>query len=193
MARFQKPPDPREPETALTGRRARHQRNDNREPIPWLWLLGGIFVSILGVFIAINIVTAFLTREPLAVTLPTPTIIRLTAPPSPIPTATQPRLTPTTIPTITPVPTINVFTPPPQITVGYYAQVADTGGVGVALRGGPGTANSRIVVIPEGEIVLVIGGPQASDELTWWQIRRQDGTEGWAAGQFFVPSGPSGQ
>lgn len=185
MARFELPPDPRE--EGLRERRKRRQRQDQKEPIPWLWLGLGVLVTIVGIFVAIWLANALLVREPLSAPLPTPTVIRLTAPPSPAASSTPMRVTPTPIPTLTPAPTLDLANPPGEITVGYYAAVVNTGGNGVTVRGGPSTDNVRLLTAAEGRVMLVIGGPESGGEFTWWEIRLDDGTEGWVAGDFLSP------
>lgn len=186
MARYQKPPDPRDSD--LKPRRPRRLRGDSQEDVPWLWLGLGIVVTIVGIVLALVLVRALLAREPLATTLPTPTIIRLTAPPTTTPTATVFRLTPTPIPTLTPAPTRDLSNPPDEMTVGYYAAVSGTGTAGLTVRGGPSTNNVRLLRAAEGTLMLVIGGPEEGGEFTWWQVRLLDGTEGWVAGEFLAPA-----
>ena len=186
MARYEKPPDPREP--GLKKRWPRRQRQSSAEPLPWLWLGLGLVVTIIGIMLAIALANALLVREPLVADGPTPTIIRLTAPPSPPPSPTVGRQTPPPIPTLTPVPTLDLSAPPPEITVGYYAVVANTGDNGVTVRGGPSTSNVRLLTAAEGRVMLVIGGPEQGGDFTWWQVRLDDGTEGWVAGDFLLPA-----
>lgn len=186
MARYQKPPDPRE--SQLRPRRSRRQRGDNDESFPWLWFGLGILVTAISLVAALALVNALLARQPLATTLPTPTILRLTAPPTPEASATMVQATPTPIPTLTPVPTLDLSTPPDEISVGYYAAVSGTGDAGLTIRGGPSTDNVRIMRAPEGTLMVVIGGPEPAGEFTWWQVRLLDGTEGWVAGEFLAPA-----
>ncbi len=188
MARYQKPPDPRNSDSDLSSPRQRRQRDNGREPIPWLWLGMGLIVTIVAIFVAISLANTFLEREPLAASLPTPTIIRLTAPASAVPSATPPQALPTAIPTFTPKPTPNVAVAPEEITVGFYAEVANTDGIGVSLRGGPSTDNSRLFTVPEGTILLIIDGPREANTFFWWQVRLDDGSEGWVAGDFIIPA-----
>jgi hypothetical protein len=159
-----------------------------RPPIPWLWLGLGAIVTLIGLAVALSALASYLARPPEQTAAIAPTLIRLTAPPIPTPTATVLRPTPTVMATTTPVPTIDVSVPPPEITVGYYASVANTGGVGVTVRNGPSTRNLPVLVAAEGSIVLVLDGPEEADSFRWWQIRLGDGTEGWAAGDFLLPA-----
>lgn len=184
MARYEIPPDPRQPDSP---QRPRHQRRDQSEPIPWLWLGLGLIVTIIAIAIAYNVAASFLARPPLAVAPLEPTVIVLTAPPSPMPTETQAVILPTAVPTSTPVPTPDNAVAPPEITIGFYAQVANTGGTGVRLRGGPSVSNISLLVVPDDTIALVLAGPTENDGFLWWQLQLEDGTEGWAAGDFLVP------
>jgi hypothetical protein len=145
-------------------------------------------VTLLGLGAAAIILSAFLLREPLPAPIQGPEIIRLTAPAGGPATATPPLPTATNVPTLTPPPTPDLSIAPEAITVGYYAAVANTDNVGVSLRGGPSTDNIRVQLIAEGTPLLVIGGPEEGSGLIWWQVRLEDGTEGWAAGDFLVPA-----
>jgi hypothetical protein len=188
MARYQKPPDPRQSDNELNSPRPRRQRDGSREPIPWLWLGLGVVVTIIAIFAAVSLANAFLDREPLVTSLPTPTILRLTAPASAVPSPTSPQPSPTAIPTFTPRPTPDVSVAPEELTVGYYAEVANTDGIGVSMRGGASTDSSRLLTVPEGTSLLIIDGPRESNGFFWWQVRLDDGTEGWVAGDFIIPA-----
>ena len=186
MARYERPPDPRDSE--LKPQRPRRLRGDSDERVPWLWLGLGVVVTVAGIALALALVSAMLAREPLATTLPTPTIIRLTAPATTTPTATLDRPTPTPIPTLTPAPTRDLSNPPSEIAVGYYAAVSGTGTAGLTVRGGPSTNNVRLLRAAEGTLMLVINGPEEGGEFVWWQVRLLDGTEGWVAGEYLAPA-----
>jgi len=183
MAKYQIPPDPRK-----SNEKRAHRSDENREPVPWRYLGMGIIVSIVGLGIAIALVNAFLSRPPLPVTAVESTIIVLTAPASAAPSATPALATPTAIPTFTPIPTPDVALAPDEITVGFYAEVANTEDFGVTVRGGPSTSNVPLLVADEGTILLVIGGPEEAGGFFWWQVQLDDGTEGWAAGSFLIPA-----
>ncbi len=184
MARYETPPDPRDPNQ----KRPRRMRRDSQDPIPWKYLGMGLVVTVVGIVIALAIVRALLVRPPLNVSPVEPTIIVLTAPPSPIPSPTPNITTPTLIPTFTPVPTPDTAVAPAEVTAGYYAIVANTDGVGVTVRGGPSTSNTSITIADEGSIMLVLDGPESANTFLWWQVRLEDGTEGWVAGQFLEPA-----
>lgn len=191
MARYQIPQDPRESKQKDSPeKRPRRLRQDSQEPIPWRWLGLGVLVTIVSIGIALALVNSLLDRPPLEAAPIEPTLIILTAPPSPIPSPTSPLPTPSPIPTFTPIPTPDTAVAPPEVTLGYYATVANTDGFGINLRGGPSTSNAQIQVVNEGTLVLVIGGPEvdeANDRL-WWQLQLDDGTEGWAVGEFLTPA-----
>jgi len=194
MAKYQRPPDPRESPQDFAEYQSRGKGGEERQPIPWKWLGLGILVTIVGLIGAALILSAFLFREPLPLAVEGPEIIRLTAPAGGPATATAPLPTATNVPTLTPPPTPDISIAPAAITVGYYAAVANTDNVGVSLRGGPSTDNIRLLLIDEGTSILVIGGPEEGSGLIWWHVRAEDGTEGWVAGDFLIPVGaPSGQ
>lgn len=158
--------------------------------MPWRYLLMGVVVTVVSIIMALALVNAMLARPPLEVSPVQPTLIILTAPPSAVPSATSILPTPSVIPTFTPIPTPDHAFPPDVITVNYYATVANTGGVGVVVRGGPGTLNAQITLADDGVLLLVIGGPEADEanNRVWWQVELSDGTRGWVAGDFLLPA-----
>jgi hypothetical protein len=186
VASYEKPPDPQQ--GGLRRRLTRRQRQEGPEPLPWLWIGLGVIVTVTGLFLAFLLANTLLIPEPLATGQPEPTVIRLTAPPSPIPSPTGVRDTPTSIPTLTSVPTLDLANPPAEITVGYYAVVVGTGGNGVTVRGGPSTSDTRLLTAAEGRLMMVIDGPVTGGDFIWWRVRLDDGTEGWVAGDFLAPS-----
>jgi hypothetical protein len=192
MARYQRPPDPRDPRAEYQDTRKTAVGKEERQKVPWLWFGLGVLATLIGIIIAAALVGVFLIRQPLAVSLPTPTIIRLTAPPGLNPTATALLSSATPLPTFTPPATPDLSIAPEAITVGYYAEVTNTEDIGVSLRGGPSTDNIRLSLVPEGEFLVVIGGPEEGSGFIWWQVRQEDGTEGWVAGDFLVPVAAQG-
>ncbi|HNS39146.1 MAG TPA: SH3 domain-containing protein [Promineifilum sp.] len=157
--------------------------------IPWLWLgLGGV-VAIIGLVVLMILLTNYLVRSPEnTADMMEPSIIQLTAPPQPTLTIAHDPPTPTIAPTATTAPTPDLSVAPDKITVGYYARVTETGGVGVTVRNGPSTSNQPVVVASEGSIIMVTGGPTRGGEYDWWQVRLSDGAVGWVAGDFLTPS-----
>lgn len=156
--------------------------------MPWLWLGLGALVTLVGLAVALSAILSYLTEPPAEQVALEPTIIVLTAPPQPTATATVLRPTPTVVATTTPVPTIDVSVAPPEITAGYYAAVANTGGVGVTVRNGASTRNVPVIVASEGSVLFVLAGPTDADNYRWWNVRLADGAEGWVVGDFLVPS-----
>jgi len=172
----------------LSSRRQRMLRGDERRPLPWMWLGLGTVVSIVGIVFAAAIASLILGREPLSVADAGPDIVRLTAPPTSPATATSPAPTVTPLPASTATPQSDNSVAPEVITVGFYGVVTNTGGVGVSVRGGPSTENTRLANAQDNAHVMVIGGPQAGSQYVWWQVRLEDGTEGWIAADFLAPA-----
>lgn len=184
MARYQKPEDPRE----SGDKRPRQFRQDGREPIPWAWLGAGVLITIIGIFGAVALANSLLARPPLEEIAIEPNIIILTAPPADPPTSTPVLPTPSPIPTFTPIPTPNNAVAPSEVSVGFYAAVANTDGAGVNVRGGPSTNNVILFIADEGAVFLVTSGPQSAEDLIWWEVELDDGTMGWIVAQFLEPA-----
>ncbi len=186
MARYEIPPDPQNSKD----KRPRRLRHDSQEPTPWRYLFLGVVVTFVSIVIALAIAQAFLSRPPLSTPSLQPTLIVLTAPPSAVPSTAPLLPTPSPIATITPIPTPDTAVAPPEISAGFYAIVASTEGAGLTVRGGPSTSNAQITVANDGDIVLIIGGPEADEpnNRIWWQLELADGTQGWAAGEFLEPA-----
>ncbi len=160
-----------------------------RAQIPWAWLGLGIVVTVVGLVALAWLLGNFLTQPPEETAVGQgPTIIQLTAPPVPTSTISLNPPTPTIAPTATTAATPDLSIAPAELTVGYYSQVVDTGGVGVTVRNGPSTANLIVVVAAEGSKLLILEGPTAGGDYQWWRVRLPDGTEGWVAGAFLTPT-----
>ncbi len=188
MAHYQAPPDPRESD--LRPRRPRRQRGDRFDWVPLLGLTLGILVTAIAIILAWQLARTFLQPPPLALEPPVSTIVRLTALPTVPPSATPLLPTPTGIPTLTPLPTPDLRTPPPQVTQGFYAVIANTGGVGVTVRDGPSTDNAPLRTAADGAVGLALAGPENGSGFTWWQLRLiDDGVEGWVVADFLLPTG----
>lgn len=134
-----------------------------------------LIVLILVAIIIIGGVWFFLTRPPAEPDGPRPTAVLRTA---------TPTLTATPMPTPTPPPV-----PPGQLGRGIRAQVTGTGSAGLSLRQNAGTGAERIDVAADGEVFLVVAGPEDADGYTWWLLRDQDNParEGWAAAAYLIP------
>ena len=69
--------------------------------------------------------------------------------------------------------------------------VANTGGIGLNLRIGPGENFSILKALPEGTQMSVVGGPTQADGLSWWNLTSPLGT-GWSAvADWLTPLTPS--
>ena len=157
---------------------------------PIIWLLAGIIftlLTLLGTLLFLN--QRLAQYEPDSAEVSNlPTIIRLTAPATPIPSATPIIPTPTTIPTLTPSPTPNRLVAQDEITIGFFAQVANTDGFGANFRNGVGLSNELLLVLEEETAALVIEGPVEFDGFIWWRLELEDGMQGWIVSQFLVPA-----
>jgi uncharacterized protein YraI len=75
-------------------------------------------------------------------------------------------------------------------TTGKQVTVANTSGMGLYLRSGPGINQPVITGLTEGTTMSVIGGPVQADGYTWWNITGSQGT-GWSAvGEWLTPISP---
>ena len=126
----------------------------------------------------------------------TPTMRPLSTQPTQAPTLrpTLPILlaTPTSssvLPSVAPPTQSVVATPTGQPTatgglaVGDKVQVTGTSGV-LNMRDGPGTGYKIVGSLREGAIVEILDGPKEANGYTWWQVRNEAGTVGWAAGDW---------
>ena len=84
-------------------------------------------------------------------------------------------------PTRTPFP-IATTTPAPSkasLQVGYDATVNTDDGEPLNVRAEPSINADEITELQDGATVTLLDGPIISDGFTWWQIRTENGTEGW--------------
>jgi hypothetical protein len=163
--------------------------NPEKQPVPWLWLGLGIIATMIGCVVGWMLVSSWLLQPPAEPVDPQePVLIILTAPPSPTSAPTSPAIAPTPIPTFTPIPTPDTAVAPEAITPGFYASVANTDGLGLTVRGGPSTRNVVVTVAEEGTKVFILDGPQEAENFTWWQLRLDNGLEGWAVADFLEPA-----
>lgn len=70
--------------------------------------------------------------------------------------------------------------PDQRVRIGEKARVC-TKSDNLKVRAGPGKSNDTLRRIPPGTKILIIDGPICSDNMAWWEIRLDDGTEGWVA------------
>ena len=73
---------------------------------------------------------------------------------------------------------------PPTLQVGSLVQVAGTGASQLSLRGQPSRVGEVLLLVSDGAIFQVVGGPAQSDGYTWWQLQDLEGHVGWAVGQW---------
>lgn len=167
------------------------QENIRAGSSPIFWLLAGILFTVLALAAGVFMLNSTLATPPAEsdAVAAMPTIIRITAPPTIVPSATPIIPTPTAIPTLTPSPTPDRLVAPDEITGGFFAQVANTDGIGVNFRNGTGRSNELISVLDEGLVALVIEGPVDDDGFIWWRLELEDGTQGWVVAQFIIPAG----
>lgn len=140
-------------------------------------------MGLLGILSAAGLGTSVLAALPTPTPTPTATPTQ-TATPTASATATATATssatpTPTHTPTATPTAT---NTPPSAIVLG-------TGLQGAIIRDAPG--GSPVDLVSENEQLLVIGGPELLEEQQWWQVRKQDGTEGWLVGRYLATVTPT--
>ena len=129
-----------------------------REPIPWKWLGAGLLIAVAGCIMALILLRAFLAQMPEQTAEPLPaTIIVLTAPPSPTVDPTGSAQPPTPIPTFTPIPTPDAAIAPAQITISFYAVVANTDGLGVTLRQAAQSTLEMILQVVRVVVATILG------------------------------------
>lgn len=96
------------------------------------------------------------------------------------------------LPTFTPTP-LSMVTPTGQPTVaggvssmsiGSKVKVVGTGGSGLNMRAGAGTAQPRVKTLHDGATVEIIGGPKEANGFTWYQIKDEAGASGWVVSRY---------
>jgi hypothetical protein len=131
--------------------------------------------------VIILLVVAFIFSRRSSAPEPTPTVVVVT------PTFTlAPRPTFTPVAVATEVPEVGATdeapataVPSDTIAIGGYVRVAAE--AGLSYRESASTNGTLIQVLDFNTILEVVGGPQDADGYTWWQLRRDDGKEGWSA------------
>ena len=73
-----------------------------------------------------------------------------------------------------------------QFSIGATVVVTGTGKDRLALRSDPGPHYSRIKLIKDGSTLTIIDGPVDADGFTWWKVRTQEGTDGWAVSDYLA-------
>ncbi|MGE3076341.1 MAG: RING finger protein [Dehalococcoidia bacterium] len=95
-----------------------------------------------------------------------------------------PASTTTAAPTAGTTPTVAPSTGAGKFSGGDHVLVVDTGDC-LNVRVKAGLANDAIVCVEDGTELVVTGGPEDSDGLTWWKVRTDLG-EGWAAEDYLA-------
>ena len=75
------------------------------------------------------------------------------------------------------------------ISVGKYAKIEGTEGVGLRIRREPGIETEVVFLSNESEVFTVVGGPIEKDGIIWWQLSApyDETRTGWASGDFLFP------
>ncbi|HVC32688.1 MAG TPA: efflux RND transporter permease subunit [Chloroflexota bacterium] len=122
------------------------------------------------------------TRTPSA-SVPTPaafpTVPLSNAPPDAAP-APAPPAVPPALPDAASPPT-SVATPSSGASTAGVAQVGNTGGLGLNLRGGPGTNNPVVASLSDGTQLVSLGNETTADGHVWLKVRTSGGAVGWVA------------
>ena len=146
-----------------------------------MWFLA--FLAAVLLIALLGLWGLYLLRDQWSSAGPTPTYIIWT--PSP---AAARIANPTQLPT-EPAGEAAVPTVSPGMAAGMSVQVTGTGGSGLNLRSGPGSTAGRMDVALEGEIFVVVAGPEIAGDAEWWQIEDPDDPtrRWWAVANYLVP------
>lgn len=141
-------------------------------------IIGLIF---LGIFAVRPLISRGISN---AAPTPNPTVVE-TSPAQATPTDTAPVVAPTTAATATNPPA----SPSPEATAAPTATTAPvtatvSSGVGVWLRGAPGTSGEQLEWLLDGTVVTLLAGQETVDNLLWQQVRTEENVEGWVARDF---------
>jgi hypothetical protein len=116
------------------------------------------------------------------------------APTTPTPTAAPPTLPPLPTATFGPSPTsgsnilIPILTPTTGTGEGRLV-VINTEGDGANLRTDPSRTAQSIAIVPEGDMLDVVGPDRTADGITWKNVRDRLGNSGWMSAGFLGPPG----
>ena len=184
--------DPRDLNETIRSPRSRPEERDSNgagkrwsEIPPRVWAFA--IVAAILLFALFGLWGLYLFPGRLGAQAPTPTAIIWTPTASPTPAA-SPTPTPTD-----PVPTEDAEGATPtaatDITIGGYVEVTGTGGYGLSLREGPGANAARADIAADGEVFIVVEGPQTVAGSPWWKIRdpENEARTWWAVGNYLHP------
>ncbi|HPG19510.1 MAG TPA: SH3 domain-containing protein [Flexilinea sp.] len=111
------------------------------------------------------------------------------------------QLTVIPMPTITPTsaipsekPDLSVkYISPEGFSVGAYVKIENTQGAGLKIRPDPGTGGEVTFIASEGDIFIIIDGPDERNGYTWWKLQgfEDPSLVGWGASKFFSLVAPA--
>lgn len=145
--------------------------------------LRGLLALLVLLLLAIVLWWSARALFPPPVTTPSPAAAATSLP---LATSTLAITAAATVSTATPVPSP---TPTPQaaIAVGQMVRVSGTDEEGIRFRSGPGLDYATLDILHEGVRLKVLEGPEQADGFVWWRLEMEDGTVGWAAGDWLEP------
>ena len=150
------------------------------------------FCLIVGlIFLGIFAIRPLFSGLGAATSEPTLTVPAVEIAPT-LPVATEPAVLVTMEPTPTgppPSPTSAVTAEPTATTAPVTAIVSS--GVGVWLRGAPGTSGEQLEWLLDDTVVTLLGGQETADDLLWQQVRTDSGVVGWVARDFLSVTEPT--
>jgi hypothetical protein len=135
--------------------------------------------ALIAVILLLVIAFVFSRRSSQPEPTPTVTVVTPTATLIPRPTATPALEVTTTTEAVATEDVLATAPPSDTITVGGYVRVAAP--AGLSFRQSASTSGALVQVLDANTTLEVIGGPQQADGYTWWQLRTDDGREGWSA------------
>lgn len=151
--------------------------------VNWIRAASALIIGLI--FLGIFAVRPLISRGASSAA-PTPTIpVVETLQAQATPTNTTPVVAPTTAAT----PTNPPASPSPEATAVPTATTAPvtatvSSGVGVWLRGAPGTTGEQLEWLLDGTVVTLLAGQETADDLLWQQVRTEGNVEGWVARDF---------
>jgi hypothetical protein len=167
--------------------------------LPWWSLV--VMVVVVG-FVAFGLLLTISTlNQPQALGNQTPRIQMITSQPTLSQdfasggAAVPQNFFPTPIPQVYPTPTVPLPTPVPSPTIppgnfmiGATVQVVGVESSGLNIRSAPGYEGKPQALAYDGEVFVLVDGPQTADGLEWWHIDDPDdpNRSGWAARNFLT-------
>ncbi len=140
-------------------------------------VLGLLLLVLLAVAVWWGVQTILLSPAPAY----TPTVIATLAI---VPYPTSAAMPAETVAVVTPVPSPTHPLTATQIDEGQTVRVTGTDQEGIRLRSGPGTTYGTLAILGEGTKLKVLEGSEVAEGRTWWRLEMEDGTIGWAAGNW---------